>query len=795
MGSSAPLPLIMCHRTIKDLAKALHVVFASSNAPLSLPADHRRTIQTLIQNHQEGFNSDDVGSVNNELKRLWAHSVKGDSHKCGEFVGVLRELSPVLAPAVLWEWWEQSVRPVFQHPGYGDAVVPDARQFAADLLLREGAHQSSAERAELSSRLCRDILDVYVAQMRSLNDGEDMDVPRAAWMAQQIEEIIVAFGRKRPKILFGAVDGFLTAASTRMQALTLLGAFLGRQDQTPHIYLVADTPLVENLLRCLLNDSSTAVLSIALNVLTMLLPHIPGSLGPQLPKLFLIYSRILCWERFAPLGTQDERNAVTDDRGENLVNEQGYDPGDIGMDPTWDKLRPKPGVIEASTPKLMIYFTYLYGLYPLNLMSYIRKPRRYLKEAGFPRADAFDLDANVVSERSDHFRQVHLLHPNFYHMTIEEELSNPKWPRMDPSDVVGECHGLVSDHSVSSSAARPQSKCALPEPPALSPVSAVASSEKNEPHSPIASSPGSFSSHHDAGAGLSDAGPTSRTKDQMSDLKKEALESGDHVKRPAVLIRSPSMEAPRAPTSLDSNVVRDQSPLQNDVGYMQREVQILRNELSFERWHKAQYSAHISHITRKNVQGAMRDAEVLNLINANRALKRQLEHLQRAREAAVKDTELTRKQTKSLESNMTERFKVLKIQQEQWRADANELHRLRLEMPKYRELLVACEARGLTQLHDLQLAKREIESLKDSQATLQRAESRLRAFEHRDLENEEQHAIQVYSPERLMGPASVGVGGFRGDPLADSATRLSPSGHAQHQVHPTAGLLWTRSGK
>lgn len=68
----------------------------------------------------------------------------------------------------------------------------------------------------------------------------------------------------------------------RAQALTLLCEFV--QSQPPHLHVVLETPLFDNLLRCLQYDTSTTVVTIAVTALTMLLPNVPGSLVPYLPK-------------------------------------------------------------------------------------------------------------------------------------------------------------------------------------------------------------------------------------------------------------------------------------------------------------------------------------------------------------------------------------------------------------------------------------------------------------------------------------------------------------------------------
>ena len=173
---------------------------------------------------------------------------------------------------------------------------------------------------------------------------------------------------------------------------------------------------------------------------------------------------------------------------------------------------------------------------------------------------------------------------------------------------------------------------------------------------------------------------------------------------------------------------------EKNLAHLQQTLVLLQNDLDFERWHKAQYSEHISQIIRRNVKEATVEAETLNLMNANRALKKQLEQVQRAREATIKDAALTRKQANSLEVIMTERFHKLKLEQETWQADADELRRLREEMKDYRELLVSTEARELTTSHQLRIAQREIGELEDAKIRLRKAETRLQEYEYREFE-------------------------------------------------------------
>ena len=716
-------------RTIKEITRTLQVQFSTPKSPLSLPAESRRRIQSFVDEHDGEVSEEESARANLELRTFWERYVGENPQKLALFVGVLRELRPAMkGEQNILEWSRLVMNQVIGASTYRKAAMEDAQEFLVGVMVDGEDDEDAKDNEATSLKLLDDLLSIYLDKTSSLDEDEDDGVAASnTQVSQQAEDVILAFGRKRPKILFQSIARLATAATTRLQALTLLSSFL--RYQTPHLYVVNDTPLVEDLLKCLMNDTSTTVLSVALTSLIMLLPHIPGSLTPHLPRLFLVYSRLLCWEKFSPLSSEAQRSTVTDDR---ISSE---DAEDVGIDSSWEIYQPQEGMIEANTPELLTYFTYLYGLYPLNFMSYIRKPRRYLKDLDFPGADAFDLDQAVIRSRTDQYRQLHVLHPNFYNMTVEEELVDPKWPKMDPADVVGECHSLCVSAKQTPASPGPPPTGKLPEVPPVPPMAGVKVTGQLSP-SPSHMSLQSGSSWRDtqstAVSAVTAEGDSPLLRPQTSRFPDPpATIAGTQVRTQ----RSLDDLSQLAPTStIRSPREKVETQAQTNLAYLQREITLLRNELNFERWHKAQYSQHISQIMRKNVKEATVEAETLNLINANRALKKQLDQARKAREATAKDSALTRKQANNIENNMTDRFNKLKLEQETWQSDADELHRLRSEIKQYRELLVSTEARELNKSHQLELAQQDLEQFQKVRAQLHLAQRKVHEYEYREFE-------------------------------------------------------------
>jgi hypothetical protein len=683
-------------------------------------------LQTFISENQDKLDEDSTTKANQELKRFWERNVADIPRKTAAFAGVLRELrSAITIDDNVLEWYVYVMKPVIGETDHRKPAIEDAQEFLSSVMVYDEEEAGAKERADLSTRLWNDLSTIYLQRTKGLSDEDAFVAPENAQVAQQVEGVLLAYGRKMPERFFRAVADLVVDPESRIQGLALLSSFL--RIQTPHMYRVLGTSLIDHLLKCLMNDTSTTVLSMALTSLIMLLPHIPASLSANLPRLFLIYSRLLCWEKFSPLSTASQRDLVTDDRISDSDEEER---DDVGVDPNWRKFRSKPGLVEASTPEVMTLFTYLYGLYPLNFMSYIRKPRKYLKNVDFPGADDFDLDQTVIRSRSDQFRQVHILHPNFYSLTIDEELSDPKWVKMEPADVVADCHGFCLNMVRSPLAAPgPPPSARLPDLP-MTPDKLVGTLSPTMSRTSLRS----FNSWKDTATAISGdvggspvLGPQSVMSDNDVTIEPLRLRAKSDV---SIVKSGPSIDDfPPVPASR----VEGPPPATN-LAYLQRELTLLRNELNFERWHKAQYSQHIGQLMRKNVKDATVEAETLNLLNANRTLKQQLEQVHNAREATLKDSALTRKQVNNLEANMAERLQKLKKEQEIWTADADELKRLRAEMKQYRDLLSAAESRELDQTHRLEIMKRDMASWEKLSNDLQAAQRKIRELEFKEFD-------------------------------------------------------------
>jgi len=238
------------------------------------------------------------------------------------------------------------------------------------------------------------------------------------------------------------IDTYVVQKEYRLQVLGLLCGFVRLQG--PHLYQVLQTPLFEHLLQCLQIDTSTTVISLALTILIMFMPHICNSLAKYLPQLFFVYTRVLCWDKYGVVRLDEYRflGGKETHRADSPASGKEDSAGHI-----WQKLDSSFETATSTTPDVSDFFTFLYGLYPINLVTFIREPYKYLERSDFRDVEDLDLDEETIRIRTEQYRQRHTLHPNFLTLTLESELTDQtRWMKVEPADVTALCIGLMNSN-------------------------------------------------------------------------------------------------------------------------------------------------------------------------------------------------------------------------------------------------------------------------------------------------------------------------------------------------------------
>lgn len=570
--------------------------------------------------------------------------------------------------------------------------------------------------------------------------------------------------------------------------------------QGPHLYQVLQTPLLDHLLQCLEIDSSTTAISLALTVLIMFMPHLCNSLAVYLPRLFIVYTRVLCWDKFGIARQDATQNFRTDtplsvEKYEDSITVSG-----------WQKLNSSFETATSTTPEVGDYFSFLYGLYPINFLSFIREPYKFLERANYMDLDRLDIDEEAIRQRTELYRQHHILHPNFLTLTTDTELSDQtRWMRVEPADVTAQCIGLVNNNIPTEyiwSKQQNATRCTIPE--ALIPTEDI-------PNESLLSRRDDYSSgddvegvwperttlrtagEHDKQTGGSDH-PSRNAEAQDSptipasgfeppdeahlqnmlslqeqlqasirDLKHAENPSSSHDSHhpsgpppgyPGSATASPHLDAyvqslnhnntPRSPALRPSP-----SDTQGTIAYLQREVMLLKNDLNFERYLKQQHLSHIGHLQRKHIKESTAEAETQNLINTNKTLKAKLEEAKKAYAASRQEALKSKNQAKKWEAELSTKFRALREEQKAWRQETTSqaLEASRAEAEHLQKLLEDSEAEGLRARQKLQNMNVNIDEVNKLRTFVDHLSNKLTDYDSRAQEFEmqrhnEENALQ-----------------------------------------------------
>ncbi|KAK4150926.1 Hamartin protein-domain-containing protein [Chaetomidium leptoderma] len=738
----------------KDLAKALNGFLQAPTLPL--PVEIHGIIASYLDKHEK---PDEASGerLGDELLAIWEKVVQNHPEKYAAFLAILRQLRPGLrTPARVFKWWDRLLDPVLDHAGREKGLAREVTEHTLDLLSADEYDDPTAWSEEGLVPLVNRLLARWMAVRETQPDLR----PSTDLKEQMIKDALMAFGKRDPRGFMSALNGFVVKREHRNSALSLLCAFVS--SGPPHLHLILQTPLFGNILHSLQKDESTATVNLSLIALVMILPFIPSSLVPFLPTLFNIYARLLFWDRDSYFAQQH--------------TEMGAENGEGGGGIPWDKSLLDPDYDGHSLSYLPEYFTVLYGLYPINFLEYIRKPQRYLRHAN--NAEDIDVQAMEIRDRSDRFRKQHLLHPNFYNLTIESEKTDlSRWIKSEADEVLADCMALVIDQTPAFAHVRP----ATPLPGAPSSIMGDALEQEGLDSALLGNPPHTDPSHPALSASSMSIGransPSGRRGSQSSQLSaydfSEAKSRGpgdDSPTLPPDL--GPSTSQGQAQGSISSNnrirsglhqslpndsvpslflspqdQAGEKSPLQQPLGHgpgrqggssmgMDDQMALLQhhrlrliNDLQYERFIKDQHMIHMGELRRRQIRVSATEAETQNLVMANRSLRQRFDEAKRGEAQIKKEFDHRRSMTKKWESDLTNKLRALREEQKKWLVEGSDLsqqlERAQAECENLRRTVAEAEGKRLESEQNLEavdISTAMVERLKSEIARLSASE-------------------------------------------------------------------------
>ncbi|KAK2011344.1 tuberous sclerosis 1 [Colletotrichum eremochloae] len=757
--------------SLKDLSKALTSFFASPSLPL--PDDVAEVIDAYLNKHEK-YDDSSAERLQDELLSTWDKQIKDAPAKYAPFLHIFRLLMPAIrAPARLLKWWEMLHDPVLESISREKDLMEESHLATLEVLMLGTPEEDDSSAEPVINPFAKRLLLAWLEKYHKIQSESDLTAQSSE---RALRQALITYGKKKPKDFLSTLDTCFVRSEFRARVARLLCEFI--QSQPPHLHLILQTPLFNSLTRCLQQDTSAVVISVAITALIMILPHMPSSLVPHLPTLFNIYARLLFWD--------SERTGTIEPTSDESEQKS------LAMPSGWETCHSSPEGDDIEIPHLADYFTILYGLYPINFMDYIRKPQRYLRHANAANPDELEVQPTEIRHKSERYRQSHLLHPNFYTLTIDSEKTDfGRWMTSEPAEVVAECmalrfspetlttvdqgHGqppeadnsLLSDESdrdglgpalLSGSGLESEAESTQdPEQDERASSHVHATSQRQGPLSDQSSHRNSLEAPKADVAADSPTLPpqlvTSPSHTQLQDMlhSNMVIKSGLHQSLandsvPSLALSHQEAAAEKSSSYMPPPLPAVSAPVsvsdgQSQVAHLQRQILLLHNDLNFERYLKQQHMAHIGELRRRQVREAASEAETQNLILTNRTLRKRLEDSKKAEMQIRKESEKSRTLAKKWESDLSAKLRTLREESRKTKTEIQslkqELQSAREECEKLKKLVCDAEVKELNSKQTMQSIeinaaendrlKADVERLSISERNLQAREAERQA--------------------------------------------------------------------
>jgi hypothetical protein len=191
---------------MREAVRALTTTFAAAAPSCTLPDELLHTIDAFLERYHD-IEDYDAGRFHEDLLTLYMRHVAGNPEKLGPFLGALRRVRPALTgEARLEEWWSLVIKPTLD-VGHKRHEIEEARGFLQDILAFDAELDKNGEHARLSKHFSKVLLDAYLARTKVPCAARDVVSPEDEFVSHQLETVLVAFGRRKPKVCSASTIG------------------------------------------------------------------------------------------------------------------------------------------------------------------------------------------------------------------------------------------------------------------------------------------------------------------------------------------------------------------------------------------------------------------------------------------------------------------------------------------------------------------------------------------------------------------------------------------------------------
>ncbi|KAF5391254.1 hypothetical protein D9757_001967 [Collybiopsis confluens] len=425
--------------SINDLGRQLRHIFIEAPEAISLAE-----LLSLVENLASSgpLHDDQAFSTQLELELSTIHSEFLDHsvlYHAQVLLAVLYHLRERLTPStIITFWFDIVLRPALRTEKLATVSVGHAKELIL-CAMRERTEEESQYREKINEFRTR-LFDLYL--LDTLNEGSQDDLlewteldvaqrEKKAFWKDNLEDILLKFADMCPDALLTSLCTHFLVPSSRLQLLLFLNKFITSDFEPSPAFVFI-------LLQSLLYDVSTTTLSVALTILAKLLPALavryPLELKRMIPQLFTVFVRTLCWTGREQNPDESDREDEADDSVEGDFEEGSKNTWSLRPEilHSWERLDssfkffPLHSSLSSQAGRL---FTYLYYLFPCNLLGFLRDPVKYLTEweadweCPYIGGWAEILELAEIRTKSEYLIRGHICHPLLIWQTTEDELS------------------------------------------------------------------------------------------------------------------------------------------------------------------------------------------------------------------------------------------------------------------------------------------------------------------------------------------------------------------------------------
>jgi solute carrier family 25 (mitochondrial carrier protein), member 16 len=164
-----------------------------------LPDDLQRIINGYLDKHPNPEESDSQ-RLQDELLSVYQSCIRDVPLRLAPFLAILLPLTPNLSGSGrLLSWWDKLSVPVLNNIGVEKGLAMVARDLLLAILVFEEDEDNARtqEARATSNTLAETLLATWLAQSKAALEQFD---DHAKFVAEQIQVVLVSFGKKRPKV-------------------------------------------------------------------------------------------------------------------------------------------------------------------------------------------------------------------------------------------------------------------------------------------------------------------------------------------------------------------------------------------------------------------------------------------------------------------------------------------------------------------------------------------------------------------------------------------------------------------